>query len=60
MKRILSAFGLFLITVGAVRVTAQVNPYKDGTPGVTGFVGAGAKPVPLARRMMGFSDSSRR
>jgi|SRR3974390_1971968 len=37
MKRILSAFGLFLITVGAVRVTAQVNPYKDGTPGVTGY-----------------------
>jgi uncharacterized damage-inducible protein DinB len=37
MKRILSAFCFFLLTAGAVRVRAQANPYKDGTPGVTGY-----------------------
>ncbi len=38
MKRILSAFCLSLLAVNAVRVAAQaVNPYKDGTPGVTGY-----------------------
>jgi len=37
MKRILSAFCLLVVAVGAVRVSAQVNPYKDGTPGVTGY-----------------------
>jgi uncharacterized damage-inducible protein DinB len=37
MKRILAAFCLFVLTVGMVRATAQVNPYKDGTPGVTGY-----------------------
>jgi uncharacterized damage-inducible protein DinB len=37
MKRMLSAFCLFALAVAAVRVTAQVNPYKDGTPGVTGY-----------------------
>jgi uncharacterized damage-inducible protein DinB len=37
MNRILPAFCLLLLTAGAVRVTAQVNPYKDGTPGVTGY-----------------------
>ena len=37
MKRLLSAFCLFVLATGAVRVTAQVNPYKDGTPGVTGY-----------------------
>jgi uncharacterized damage-inducible protein DinB len=37
MKRILSAFCLFALTAGAVRLAAQVNPYKDGTPGVTGY-----------------------
>jgi uncharacterized damage-inducible protein DinB len=37
MKRIVSALCLFGLTVAAVRVTAQVNPYKDGTPGVTGY-----------------------
>jgi uncharacterized damage-inducible protein DinB len=37
MKRISSAFCLFVLTVAAVRVTAQANPYKDGTPGVTGY-----------------------
>jgi uncharacterized damage-inducible protein DinB len=37
MKRILSVFCLFVIAAAAVRVAAQVNPYKDGTPGVTGY-----------------------
>ena len=37
MKRLLSAFCLFVLAAGAVRVAAQVNPYKDGTPGVTGY-----------------------
>jgi len=37
MKRIFSAFCLLVFAVGAFRVAAQVNPYKDGTPGVTGY-----------------------
>ncbi len=37
MKPILSALCLSLLAAGAVRVAAQVNPYKDGTPGVTGY-----------------------
>ena len=37
MKRLLSAFCLFVLATGAVRVTAQINPYNDGTPGVTGY-----------------------
>jgi uncharacterized damage-inducible protein DinB len=37
MKRILSAFCLFVLAAGSARVAAQVNPYKDGTPGVTGY-----------------------
>jgi uncharacterized damage-inducible protein DinB len=37
MKRILTAFCL-LLTAGATQLVAQnVNPYKDGTPGVTGY-----------------------
>jgi uncharacterized damage-inducible protein DinB len=28
---------LFTVMAGAVRVSAQINPYKDGTPGVTGY-----------------------
>ena len=28
---------IILLTAGAVHASAQVNPYKDGTPGVTGF-----------------------
>ncbi len=36
MKRMLPALCLFVLATGAVRVAAQVNPYKDGTPGVTG------------------------
>jgi len=37
MKRILSALCLSIVAVSAVRVLAQANPYKDGTPGVTGY-----------------------
>ena len=37
MRRILSALCFFLLAAGAVRAAAQVNPYKDGTPGVTGY-----------------------
>lgn len=37
MKRLTSAFCLFVLMVTAIRVSAQVNPYKDGTPGVTGY-----------------------
>jgi uncharacterized damage-inducible protein DinB len=37
MKRILAAVCLFVLTAGAASLTAQVNPYKEGTPGVTGY-----------------------
>ena len=38
MKRILSALCLLVLVAGTVQLTAQgVNPYKDGTPGVTGY-----------------------
>jgi uncharacterized damage-inducible protein DinB len=37
MKRAFSVLLLFVLAVAAVRVTAQVNPYKDGTPGVRGY-----------------------
>jgi len=37
MKRTLSALCLLVLTAGAGSVAAQVNPYKDGTPGVTGY-----------------------
>jgi uncharacterized damage-inducible protein DinB len=37
MKRVLSAFCFFLFAISAVRVGAQINPYKEGTPGVTGY-----------------------
>lgn len=37
MKRILSALYVLLLAAGAIRVAAQVNPYKEGTPGVTGY-----------------------
>lgn len=37
MKRILVALGLFVLTAGTLHAVAQVNPYKDGTPGVTGY-----------------------
>src|SRR5579871_2257589 len=37
MKRLFSALCLLVFAAGMVRVAAQVNPYKDGTPGVTGY-----------------------
>jgi uncharacterized damage-inducible protein DinB len=37
MKRILSVVALFVLTAAALPAAAQVNPYKDGTPGVTGY-----------------------
>lgn len=37
MKRVLLSIFLLLLTAGVTRVTAQVNPYKDGTPGITGY-----------------------
>ena len=37
MKNVLSALFLFVLTASAVHVAAQTNPYKDGTPGVTGY-----------------------
>lgn len=36
MKRI-PLLCLLALTLAALRVTAQVNPYKDGTPGVKGY-----------------------
>jgi uncharacterized damage-inducible protein DinB len=37
MKRIVSTFCLLALTTGAVQVAAQVHPFRDGTPGVTGY-----------------------
>jgi len=37
MKRTLATLFLFLFATPGIRVSAQVNPYKDGTPGVTGY-----------------------
>lgn len=37
MKRIFPVICLFLLTAAAGRVNAQVHPYRDGTPGVTGY-----------------------
>jgi uncharacterized damage-inducible protein DinB len=37
MVRTLSVLGFILITTTAFRVSAQVYPYRDGTPGVTGY-----------------------
>jgi len=37
MKLNFPALGLLVLTVAAVHVQAQVNSYKDGTPGVTGY-----------------------
>jgi uncharacterized damage-inducible protein DinB len=37
MKHFLPAACLFVLTVATVRTTAQVNPYKEGTPGVSGY-----------------------
>jgi uncharacterized damage-inducible protein DinB len=37
MTRALSAFAVFVFAVGSMQVAAQLNPYKEGTPGVTGY-----------------------
>jgi uncharacterized damage-inducible protein DinB len=37
MKRVFTALCLIVLMSGTIRVAAQVNPYKDGTPGVTGY-----------------------
>lgn len=37
MKRAFSTLVLFVAVVATVRGSAQVNPYKDGTPGVSGY-----------------------
>jgi uncharacterized damage-inducible protein DinB len=37
MKRIFPAICLLLLTAAAPRATAQVHPFRDGTPGVTGY-----------------------
>jgi uncharacterized damage-inducible protein DinB len=37
MRRRFSALSLFVFAVALLHLKAQVNPYKDGTPGVTGY-----------------------
>ncbi len=37
MKRIVVASCFFLLAAGSLQIMAQVNPYKEGTPGVTGY-----------------------
>jgi uncharacterized damage-inducible protein DinB len=37
MKQIFPALCLLVLATTTLRTTAQVNPYKDGTPGVTGY-----------------------
>jgi len=37
LKVVVAGLCLLAITTHATRLTAQVNPYKDGTPGVTGY-----------------------
>jgi uncharacterized damage-inducible protein DinB len=37
MKRAFSVLFLVVLAASAMQVAAQVNPYKDGTPGVSGY-----------------------
>ena len=37
MKRTFVVLGFAVLALGSVRSSAQVNPYKDGTPGVSGY-----------------------
>lgn len=37
MKTLICVLFVALLTASAIPATAQVNPYKDGTPGVTGY-----------------------
>src|ERR1700686_727851 len=45
MKPALSTSLLFVLTVTAARLSAQMNPYKAGTPGVTGYRSEGLAEV---------------
>jgi uncharacterized damage-inducible protein DinB len=37
MKRTVSALCLLVLAFSTLRLAAQLNPYKEGTPGVTGY-----------------------
>jgi len=37
MKSIFSVLCMFVLAGGVVQAAAQINPYKEGTPGVTGY-----------------------
>ena len=37
MRKVVSSLFLLLLGMGTLPATAQVNPYKEGTPGVTGY-----------------------
>ncbi|HEX3819736.1 MAG TPA: DinB family protein [Candidatus Sulfotelmatobacter sp.] len=37
MQRIFTSLCFLLLAASSIRVSAQVNPYKEGTPGVTGY-----------------------
>jgi uncharacterized damage-inducible protein DinB len=37
MRRKFGAVCFALLTISSLRATAQLNPYKEGTPGVTGY-----------------------
>ena len=37
MKRIIAMGFLLIMTFVSINLVAQVNPYKEGTPGVTGY-----------------------
>ena len=37
MRKVVPAFCLLVLGLGGLRATAQVNPYKEGTPGVSGY-----------------------
>lgn len=37
MKRAIVVLCFAVLALGSIRSTAQVNPYKDGTPGVSGY-----------------------
>jgi uncharacterized damage-inducible protein DinB len=37
VKSVFSVLCLLVLAAGAVQTAAQINPYKEGTPGVTGY-----------------------
>src|SRR5690349_3411477 len=37
MQRRIAVVCFAVLTLSSLRLTAQVNPYKEGTPGVTGY-----------------------